>query len=544
MSIQGVNEDASGETQRGKIIRFNFDAYNDLPGDTCLYCLTDRQQMLLIAALEQFGWLRRWYSPSGATITKDAVEEIQAELSAALMSDVCKEIKDILDAIQNTVDDTKSSVDDLVLDNVAIDAALTVITADLATVSTAVGVGFAAVAGIATIATSIQGTVNEMSDDVDNIETIVIASATEITETGADVDNIELLVQKMKNQTTTIINNTTINVAINLPNQTFTSDSSDTTSSEVFARYNAFCAAIEQWVLLEIYAVIEALGGGLTDLATARAVIDADVFYYTYLFTPGAPAFSVATILAAMLDVSAVNDVSCALIGFLANLPPTYENFVGALAAYTPPALPDNRAVLQDALEVAMDGLDAWTGFAPVLAAEYQKQLALNPTDYDCITCGPTSVCALQLWNFAAGVKGPWAIERGKLVYGVGITGSVLPGDDATAVTFSIRLQFPTPCTAIIGHTIRLATRDLPTGTGIPFWAEYYYLLSGVETLYNGNQINGGGTWPAFGFQNSSIPTPPGGAGISSIRIRGNTRYYGTGTAGLTASDIASVEFL
>jgi hypothetical protein len=488
MTFRGTNEDQSGETSRGKIIALNYDAYNDLPGDTCLYCLTDRQQMILLALVEFVGWKTRWYSPSGATILKDTVEGYQADLAAALMTDRCEEIitkldaiKDELDAIQNTVDDTGGTVTDLFLGQAAQDVTIAGIVADLTTLSVAVGVGFGAVAGIATIVTSIQGTVNEMSDDVDNIETIVTASATEITETGADVDNIELLQLKMKNQTSTIINNTVINLGLTLPNQTFTSDSIDKTAMQTFARYNALCSAIVSWVLLEGYALLDALAAGPSSLATLRAIIDADVFFYSYILTPGAPAFSETTILAAFVDSAAVDDVACALINYLANLAPTYANFAAAMDAYTPPALPDSRAVIHDALAVALDGLDAWTAFAPILESAYQQELALNPTSFNCLTCGPASPCGHQIWDFTVGEKGSWIFNRGIYVPGQGLVGVPVPGD--TGYAFEANLYFPGGCLPTTTTYLHFSMAGLPQNQNGSFFLETYKLVAGVETL-------------------------------------------------------------
>jgi hypothetical protein len=551
MTMRGQNEDRSGRYQQGKVLAMNYDAYNALPGDTCLYCLTDKQQMILIALLEQVGWPTRWYSPSGATIDRDAIEGYRGDLAAALMSDVCAEIMTKLDDIIHKVDNLDGELDtlqtDLTLSQAAQDVAIAGILSELTgIIEPSIALLAAAIAGIAAQTTTILSDVAEIGTDVDHIEDIVADADDGVAEISEDVDNIEILVGKMKNSVTNITNNTLITLNFAGPDETFSSSSTDTTLTETYARYNALCEAVVNWMVADAYAVIDILGAGPTDLNTLAASIQAYALSLAYVLIPGVPAYTISTIVAAFTDTAALNDVACAIITYLQNLPPTSLNFSAALSAYTPPALPDNRHIIYDTLLLALFDLQAYQGFLSILQPAFEKQIASAPTGYVCVPCGTfPGFCGIpETWDFAAGVKAPWLISRGKLVYGQGIVGTQAPGDLNFSV--EVNMYFPTPCTTIVGHHFEVTHAHL-SNVGNSFVVQYYYLLSGVETLFNSSSRAQVLAWPQDDVDSMVVPNPPGSVGISRIRFACLTTFApvtGLSTSASSASRISKIRFI
>jgi len=545
---RGQDEDRTGRLQRGKIIAMNYDAYNALPGDTCLYCLTDKQQMILIALLEQLGWRTRWYSPSGAAIDQDIFEGYRGDLAAALMSDVCSDIMTKLDTIIDKVNHVETMITTLETDldasQLAQDVAIAGVLSEITLTVEPALIGIAAtLAGIALQTTSIQGTVNEMSDDVDNIETVTTDPIDGLVEVSADVDAIELRVNKMQGQVTNITNNTIITLNIGIPDQTFSSDSGDTTLTENYARYNALCSAIVNWIYAEGYAVMSALNAPATDLSTIAAYIDAWANSLQYSMTGFLGSYIIADVYAALNDTTAVNDLACVMIGNLANLAPTSYSFTAALNGYTPPAYPDHHKILYDTLVIAINDLNGWQTLASILEPAYQDALAANPTSFDCPPCGAVSAfCGIpQTWDFTLGNKLPWLFQRGILQPGVGLVGQQIPGDLQFGLDMSI--YFATPCTSIATHNIEIGHAH-KVATGNAWTAEFYYLLAGVETRYNQSNRSQVAAWPTIDVDSFAIPTPPGGltVGIERIRFYTNTPYYAN--AAVANSDACKITYV
>lgn len=76
-----------GKNSQWKGIQYDYDALAALdPNNSCLYCLSDRDVQIILAALEFVGWKTRYFSTSGATIEQDTIDGWQGHLGAALMS--------------------------------------------------------------------------------------------------------------------------------------------------------------------------------------------------------------------------------------------------------------------------------------------------------------------------------------------------------------------------------------------------------------------------------------------------------------------------
>ena len=507
----------------GKTVQINYDEIIAQADETCLFCLTRAQQMAIIAILEPLGWTKRWYSPTGVAITKDFVEDFLAQAEARIMTDVCQDILDKLNTIETKINNLQTDLD---ISQAGQDVALAGILSELTGIVEPSIAGLAAaIAGVSLQVSGVQGT----SDEIDE-----------------DVDNIELLVQKMKNSVTNIVNNTIINIGFNLPDQTFTSDSTDVTLMQTYARYNALCEAIVQWIIAEGYAMMDILGATPTDLATLAASLEAYSLSFAYVMTPGAQPYDITTLLGAFSDSSAVNDVACAMINQLANLPADYGNFASALAAYTPPALPDARHVIYDTLLITFFDLNSFETFQGILKQSYDVALAAAPTAFNCPACGTfTGFCGIpQSWDFTIMQKTPWLIQRGIMTAGSGIVGEQIPGDLSFGIDISI--SFDPPCTAINNHHCNIS-HAMQSAGGNAWTVEFYYMVAGIETLYSQSNFSQTTNWPTVEVGTLTLNNPPGGVtvGISRIRFYANTAYYGNATShASSAATIPLIEFV
>ena len=466
MRIEGQE---SGKQQRGKIISLDYDYVLGLPDDSCLFCLTKAQRQILLVLIETVGWKTRWYSMVGTPIDQDVISDFEGQLGAALMSDVCQEIFDKLDAIKDELDDVqadtgairtdttliktnvltiKANTDLLELHLLAQDTAIGLIATDLTALSAAVALDSAALAGIGSLLTTtssevhdVHVQVDEIDEDVDHIETIVDSSATEITETGVDVDNIELLVAKMKQQVTYQNTTVTINNVLNVYSS-FASQVNSASNTEVFARYNAFCQGIMDWIYGEAATVQEAIGASVSDVAAILAFLvsgGASIGMTSY----GPAGQTVTAIQTAITSLTDVQAVACYMITYLQNKPLTYASFKGSLTSFTPSGT--NQTVLKAVLLDALAHYDAFSAYVGNIDAEYQIALSTSPTYFDCAACGVSAAACLAVtttWNFDQGDKFPWIITRGKYVPGVGILGMPLDGDGANV---GIDMYLPMP---------------------------------------------------------------------------------------------------
>jgi peptidoglycan hydrolase CwlO-like protein len=476
--VGNINNEFRLPAHKGpKAILFDYDFITELPDgdDRCLYCLSAKEVQLILTLAEYIGWERRWLSPSGATISKDVIDALQGSLIEELMTDHCDidtlltDIKDQVDAIKadtNTIKgDTsslkadmtivktnlttiKANTDLLELHLLAQDTAIGLIATDLTALSAAVALDSAAIAGIASLLTTtssevhdVHVQVDEIDEDVDAIETTVNSTATEVTETGADVDNIELLVTKMKQQVTYQNTTVTINNVLNVYSS-FASQNASASNTEVFARYNAFCQGIMDWIYGETAVVQEAIGASVSDVAAILAFLvsgGASIGMTSY-GPAGQTSAAIQTAITSLTDVQAV---ACYMITYLQNKPLTYASFKGSLTSFAPAN--SNQTVLQAVLLDALAHYDAFSAYVGNIDAEYQIALSTSPTYFDCAACGVSAAACLAVtttWNFDQGDKFPWIITRGKYLPGVGIIGMPLDGD-GTNVGIDMYLPMP-----------------------------------------------------------------------------------------------------
>lgn len=551
MPIPRVNKN-----YQGKVSYFDYDAMLDLPDDTCLYCLSPRDVALILASLEPLGWKTRYFSAIDTPISQDTIDGWQVSIQAALMSDVCSEIMSKLDTIidkeEHILTEISTLQTDLDVSQTAQDVAIAGVLAEItATVEPAIALLATAIAGIASQTTTILSDVGEIGADVDNIETVITDPVDGLAEVSQDVDSIELTIAKIKNQTTIINNNTLITVNFGLPDQTFSSDSTDVTAMQGYARYNALCQAVLDFILIEGWNMIDILNGTTADLNTVAALIAAQVQDLIYAVQLNSSVvYSASTVTGAMTDSAAVNDVACAMISYLANLSPTPGNFAAALSAYTPPALPDNRKIIYDTLQIALGALNGFQVFSAQLQPEYDAALAAQPTGYVCPPCStvPGGCVVPATYDFSLGQKAPWLIQRGVLQPGTGVVGGYIPGD--TNSGWDVSLIFPSGCAALSGKGLKFTAAHLPSGA-----------LGNTHTLEVWDMPVGGGTpvkvatssvgqapitWPnPTQSARFALPVIAAGRIMYMVRLYVNTAYYANATSSpCTASVLKAIDIV
>lgn len=436
----------------GKINVMDYDAMLDLPDDTCLYCLSARDVQIILSQMEYVGWKTRYFSAIGTPVSQDTIDGWQVSIQGALMSDVCAQIfaklQEIRDEETHIHDAIENLGTEISIEHAAQDVALGAIATDVTGISAALALLSTAVAGIAALVTTINGTVNTINANTDTLES-------SMSDALADLNTLLLLVQKIKGGT--VIINNTVNVIVQTL-ITFSSSTEDTTSTEQYARYNALCSAVVNWMYSECYVVLEALTAPAPDLATIRGVLDAYALSMLYVLTPNVPPYTVSTIYAAFSDTSAVNDVACAIITNLANLAVDQVNFAAALASYTPPALPDARKVIFDTLQLALADFDAYQTFVSILPTAYQSELALVPTSYNCPPCTP-GLTVPKTWDFkSTGAKDIWLIIEGQMVAFDGIDAGIraVPMQGPLIRADNIWLEATWPALNLSGYQCRI----------------------------------------------------------------------------------------
>lgn len=387
----------------------------------------------------------------------------------------------------------------------------------------------------------------EIQNDITTINTNITTINTNLTVVNNNLTEIQI------ENKTIITNNTTINVALTLPSNTFTSDATDYTYTDIYVRYNAFCLAVLDWIYEVCYALIRAndpgysLSGIVGQMNAYAQTLVNNAFAVLLGTVPGF--ITIADMEAAWSDTAAVNDVACAMITALQNQQATYASFKNALLTYTPPAYPDNRYILKQMIAQELFYQNAFPFFVTVLQQATAYEKTLNPTAFVCSACAvlPDYGCVIPYtWDLSAGAKNPWLIRRGVYQPGVGIVGTTVPGDTNTAV--EMYLQFPTPCSAILGHNIRITRAKTPVG-GNSWASAFYYLNAGVLTRYNTSTQTQTNTYPTPDVATIAIPTPPGGNSPIAILIYTDTPYESAINAGgssstCLATNISKIEFI
>jgi len=92
-------------TLQGKIIKFDWDYINS-QDDTveALICLTWAERQILLTMLDYIGWKTRWYSPTGATISQDAIDLWRDRISGELMFGNCWDCSDVIQCVIDDID--------------------------------------------------------------------------------------------------------------------------------------------------------------------------------------------------------------------------------------------------------------------------------------------------------------------------------------------------------------------------------------------------------------------------------------------------------
>ena len=552
MSMDDQGKDYSKLSwQRNKALRQDYDFVQARSEDKCLYCFSDQEITILLGMMDYIGWQSRWYSLIETPIDQEWLDNIQAEITSELMTDNCdirellENIDDELDAIKTELDDVKSDTTSIKADTATIktdtttlkvdtgilktavnalelhllaqDAVMTAIGTLLGTIDAALALLAAAVAGIAAAITSLAGVADEIDEDVDNIEDIITDTDDGLFEVSEDVDNIELLVQKIKTGVITINNFTTV-----IQNYySFVGNVNDNSDVKNFARYNGLCMAVKDWLYYEFYVVLQGLSAGLTNLDSVFGSIVINTVWFLQEY--GSAGYDETDIMTAIGNTSAVDAVVCHMVTYLQDKDVTYGNFALALDTFSPSN--SDETLLTDILSLAITQFDAFSAFAAVLETYFQAALALNPTSYDCPSCGTIGAyCSTsETWDFTLGQKIPWFIYRGVYQPGVGIVGVAIPGD--TNLGMDMKIIWPTPCTTILSHHIEVSHAHL-SNVGNSFFVEWEYLLSGIPTNYNRASVSQSTAWPGLDVQSIAVPTPPGSVGVYSFRWCINTPYY------------------
>jgi len=493
----GAVAKTGGHPQKGnKGIVLDYDKILSVTGDDGLFCLSQRQQMILVATLEYLGWTSRWFSDVGTAISQDTIDGIQGDLGYALMTDRCTEIITKLDTLQTDL------------------TALTV-------------------------------TVDEMEEDVDHIETIV-------TEIDTDADEILSAIAAIDTSTTvnifdfSIVSNYQDNLQlqivlaclaappVGLPDKIWANKNDGTTQS-YFAAYCTLAVISKRWLRTCMYRFIylsdpanSSLAAIYTDLVNAGGYFTGTIFDVLD-FTGSVP--TVTQAVTAVNDATAVDTVTCDLAAALANRSLDFAGWQSAVASLTYTAGTNTYyiAFILQAAAFLDNVLQAnYASFITAYLPEYAVQFALNPTS----ACCAPAFCGAHQWNFVNLDLLPIVINRGKLVSGVGIVG-VATDFDPNSTGTDISIYFPTSCAYVnASFRIKYGMFSFPTNVNNTktFW-EAYEMIAGVETLYASNYILNS-SWPP-----TAVPAPGiilafqtvNGVGhvTSRVRLCSNTPYYG-----------------
>jgi len=89
--------------KNGKINVMDYDALLEIPEQECLYCLTQRDVLIILAQLEYVSWATRYLSPSDTPIDREVIEAWRMSIQEKLMSDcgVTDQINNIYNLLVN-----------------------------------------------------------------------------------------------------------------------------------------------------------------------------------------------------------------------------------------------------------------------------------------------------------------------------------------------------------------------------------------------------------------------------------------------------------
>lgn len=455
---------------QGKVAQTDYDFWLTQSEDTCLYCLSARQIAILLTALPMSEWRTRWFSPTGATPDMDLIRAEVAKIETELMTNHC---------------DLETAINNINTQITTINSTLVTVNADITTIN--------------------------------NNLTIVQNNLTIVQQNVVNVYN----------------QNTNLTVTLNIPDQTFSSDSHDITATTTYARYNAFCKIVTNWMLSEAAAEVWQLSAPPTTLNDILNLIDAwGKQVYSNITAPSTP-YTYVQIHDAFVDSAALNDVACYIIGKIATLAPSYQNFVTLLTGASFPAYPDHRAIIQAVILSALNYLDGFNAFMSLYTPAYEAILATNPTGFYCPPCTPSDGCVVPAtYDFTLGQKGPWLLYRGKLIPGTGIIGVTTPYDPSNT-GYDLALVFPNGCAALHNKGIIMTANHLNASVGNAWTLEFWSIPTGggTPTKYSTASAGPSATYPAFTTSaRLNISPPTAGNVLYEIRWYINTGYYGNAT--------------
>jgi hypothetical protein len=397
----GLTELGGVSKHGGKAITLNYDVIEDLPGDKCFYCLSDKQVMMLTAMMEYIGWRTRWYSPENRVIVQDVIDGWKADLGTVLMTtDNCNDIITRITDIENNI--------------ITIDADIT--------------------------------TINSTLDVVIN-NTVI-----DITVVNNQSDYYQLQV---------VINFIAAG-SPGVPDKSFAEKGGVVYMTD---RYRLWCALVEscvRFIKSVCYRLIagdlptdSSLPGLLTDLLTAGGVVLGAIYNGGIAgLLDLIPGLSNADIIAACEDTAAQATVACNMAVYLFDATVTAQNFYDAPAAATYTAA-SNEEIVQGILAAAaaVDLMQYnYQAFLATLATAALKQQANTPTSWDCGDgCTPQVNATGQTWDFQANQRsGLWILTVGEMmltgdVIGIRSVCKYVSSSVGTSGVIDLLLELPTP---------------------------------------------------------------------------------------------------
>jgi len=549
--MRGVGISHSRET--AKIIILNYDAITALPGDKCLFCLSDKAQMILLALIETLSWKTRWYSPTGQTIDQAVLHELKAEVATELMADQCETIKTSLDEILEAIHTVEGKVDtannkidgvqldlntfqaDELQDDLLKDLALAAIATDLTTLSAAVALDSAAIAGIAALLSTTSGEVHDVHIVVDDILTAVNAI-----DCSTPVVNLQIINNYGDNIQIGIVLPALTAPSEQIPDKTWTIKSGETEMTAQYARWCALVRVSQKWIDSTLYRVIyqtdissSSLADLWSDLAAIGGYLIGTIFEYG-VFSADYP--TIEELEAAAADSAARFTVACDLARALSETGVDFGSWLAAIntLAYTAATNEDLIASLLQAVAgadiVLKSNYAAWLSGLP---EAFQNIYATLPTSYDCGGCFPFDLGVDQVWDLTVGQKLPWLITRGLYVPGTGIVGTEIPGDGSN-VGCEFWISFPDPGVAF--DTIKFHGLIQASG-GNKAFVETWRYVAGVETYVGSGNLSSTGALQDFTITSGN----PGVWLYSKIHFRTNSPIYQTTGATIIVAEFDTI---
>ena len=523
---------------RGKIDLMDYDALSSLAESTCLICLTERDRAILLSLLQPLAWRRRYFSSSGAVIDVAVIESWQISIQERLMADLCAEIIEKLDTLTEKVDTANTKLDsvlteitefraDETTDDILKDAALLAIATELTTLSAAVALDSAAIAGIALLLSSTSGEVHDVHIVVDEI----LAAVEEI-DCSAPIYNLSIITNFNDNLMIEIVLAALAAQSAALPAKTWLDKEDDLSDTSAFAAYCALVTESTRWIRSALYRFIYFLDPAESALAALyTALVDAGGYFTGSVFdSAGIPSPPTqADAVAAAQDDTAIATVACDLALALATRSLAFASWQDAVFSLTGYTADSNEELIANLLigVATLDILQAnYAGFISEYPAMYEKAYAAAPTSFQDCGCG-LSTCDASATDFTVGEKLPWIVNRGIYRQGVGLTATLLNGDGAN-YGIDISIRNPDLTCQIDSITVTGLIQGGGAG-GNRAWIEWWHYVDGIEVKYAESGLSSTGSEQTWDENN---PTPT--TYVSRVRFRTNSTIYGTSAQTIT----------